>query len=143
MSPASCSLSLSLSAMHLLVEFVLEDVQVVGGSDGDDVLRGVPGRVQDLLGEVQAVHTDVILATFPTLADAARLENGPGLTALPGRLQGHVTLCVPVKHPKEVVVGPRHDHTGRGGMERKDSRSPILPSCTLNTKCTHIHSLNN
>ena len=113
MSPASCFLSLS--AMHLLVEFVLEDVQVVGGSDGDDVLRGVPGRVQDLLGEVQAVHADVILASFPALADAARLEHGPGLTALPGRLQGHVAFGVPVKHPEEVVVGPSHDHTGRGG----------------------------
>lgn len=122
MSPASCSLSLSLSAMHLLVEFVLEDVQVVGGSDGDDVLRGVPGRVQDLLGEVQAVHADVILASFPALADAPRLEHGPGLTALPGRLQGHVTVGVPVKHPEEIVVGPSHDHTGRGGWRERERR---------------------
>lgn len=60
--------------MHLIVEFVLEDVQVVGGSDGYDVLRRVPGCVEDLLGEVQAVHADVVLPTFsPGRADPAWL----------------------------------------------------------------------
>lgn len=46
--------------VHVGVHLVLEDVQVVGGRDGDDVLGRVPGRVQDLLGEVQAVHADVV-----------------------------------------------------------------------------------
>ena len=47
-----------------LVDFVLEDVEVVGGGHGDDVLLGVPGGVQDLLAEVQAVHADLVLATL-------------------------------------------------------------------------------
>lgn len=49
-----------------LVHFVLEDVEVVGGRHGDDVLMRMPRRVEDLLAEVQAVYADLILATFPT-----------------------------------------------------------------------------
>lgn len=54
-----------------LVDLVLEDVKVVGGCYGDDVFMGVPRRVEDFLAEVQAVHTDLILAT---LAANAHLE---------------------------------------------------------------------
>lgn len=72
------------SLMHLGVEFVLEDVQVVGGGDGDDVLGGVPGGVQDLLGEVQAVHADVVLPPLPSGgADPPRLQHGSGFAAFP------------------------------------------------------------
>ena len=102
-----------------LVHLVLEYVEVVGGCHGDDVLGGVPGRVQDLLGEVQAVHADVVLPPLAPGAHAARLEHGPGLAALPRRLQGHVPLGVPVEHPEEVVVGAGHDHTGERGRERE------------------------
>ena len=42
----------------------------------------------------------------------AGFEDSPGLAVLSGRLQGDVTLGVPVKHPEEVVVGAGHDHTG-------------------------------
>lgn len=65
-----CKLEYSISTaaicplMHLRVEFVLEDVQVVGGSNSDDVLSRVPGRVEDLLGEIQAVHADVVLTAL-------------------------------------------------------------------------------
>lgn len=97
--------------MHLRVEFVLEDVQVVGGGDGDDVLGGVPGRVEDLLGEVQAVHADVVLAALPPGgADPPRLQDRSGFAALPRGLQGHVPLGVAVEHAEEVVVGPGHDY---------------------------------
>lgn len=69
--------------MHLGVELVLEDVQIVGGGDGDDVLSRMPRCVEDLLGEVQAVHADVV---FPALASSgthpAWLEDSSGFAAL-------------------------------------------------------------
>lgn len=98
-------------SVHLGVELVLEDVQVVGGGDGDDVLVGVPRRVQDLLGEVQAVHADVVLAPLAARgAHPPRLQHGPRLAALPRRLQRDVALGVAVEHAEEVVVGSGHDH---------------------------------
>ncbi len=110
------------SSMHLRVQFVLEDVQVVGGSDGDDVLCRVPGCVENLLGEVQAVHTDVILPAFSSGGtDSPWLEDSSGFAALSRRLQGHVTFGVPVEHAEEVVVGSGHDHTGRRKRREKIS----------------------
>lgn len=108
--------------MHLRVEFVLEDVQIVGGGDGDDVLVWVPRRVEDLLGEVQAVHADVVLPALSTGgADPPRLQDGPRFTALSRRLQGHVALGVPVEHAEEVVVGSGHDDTDE--RERREEIS--------------------
>lgn len=70
------------SLMHLRVEFVLEDVQVIGGSNGDDVLIRVPGCMEDLLGEVQAVHTDIILPALSSGgADPSRLQDSSGFAA--------------------------------------------------------------
>lgn len=100
------------SLMHLRVEFVLKDVQIIGGSNGDDVLRRVPGRVEDLLGEVQAVHADVVFPPLPSgRADPPGFQDGSGLAALPRGLQGHVAFGVAVKHAKEVVVCSCHNHT--------------------------------
>ena len=45
-------------------ELVLQQEEVVGGGHGDDVLVRVPGRVEDLLVEVQAVHVDLVLLPF-------------------------------------------------------------------------------
>lgn len=71
------------SLMHLRVEFVLEDVQVVGGGDGDDVLIRMPGCVEDLLGEVQAVHTDVVLPALSSSGtDPPWLKDSSGFAAL-------------------------------------------------------------
>lgn len=119
--------------MHLGVELVLEDVQVVGGGDGDDVLVGVPRRVQDLLGEVQAVHADVVLAPLAAGgAHPARLQHGPRLAALPRRLQGDVALGVAVEHAEEVVVGAGHDHAEdeAKGIEFQRLRGP--PTLLIN-----------
>lgn len=70
--------------MHLRVQFVLENVQIVGGSDGNDVLGRVPRRMEDLLGKVQAVDADVILtALHPGGTDPSGLEDSPGFAALP------------------------------------------------------------
>lgn len=100
--------------VHLGVQFVLKNVEIIGGSDGDDVLSRVPCRVEDLLGKVQAVHADVVLAALSSGgADPPRLEDGPGFAALPRRFQGHVALGVPVEHAEEVVVGSCHDDAER------------------------------
>lgn len=92
---------------------ILKDVQVVAGSDGDDVVRGMPRRVQDLLPEVQAVHTDIILPPLLPHTHTARPEHSAPLTHLPARLQSHITPTRTVKHPKEIIVRPRHDDTER------------------------------
>lgn len=42
----------SAGAVCPLVDFVLEDVEVVGGRYSDDVLMWVPRSVKDLLAEV-------------------------------------------------------------------------------------------
>lgn len=71
------------SLMHLRVEFVLEDVQIVGGGDGDDVFSRVPGCMEDLLGEVQAVHADVVLPALSSGGtDPPRLQDSAGFAAL-------------------------------------------------------------
>lgn len=92
---------------------VLKDVEVVAGRDGDDVVRRVPGGVEDFLSEVQTVHTDVAVPLLPSHTHAARPEHGPALTHLPTRLQSHVPPAGPVKHPEEVVIRACHDDTRR------------------------------
>jgi len=58
------------------LELVLEEEEVVGGGDRDDVLRWVPGSVQDLLVEVQTVDVDLVLLA---LSSGAHLQKGLGL----------------------------------------------------------------
>lgn len=109
-----------------LINFVLEYIQVVGGGHSYDVLFWVPGGVQDLLVEVQAVHADFIFLPFAAGADLAGFEHGTGFTVLPRRLQCDVPACVPVEHPKEVVVGARHNGTeeeGRAGPMREEEKN--------------------
>ena len=103
---------------RLLVDLVLKDVEVVGGGHCNDVLGRVPGGVQDLLAEVQAVHADLVLAPLAAHAHLARLEDGPWLAVLTRGLQRHVPLGVAVKHAEEVVVRAGHDHTARKTGER-------------------------
>ena len=79
----------------------------------------MPGRVEDLLGEVQAVHADVVLPPLPPRrADPPWLQDSSGFAALPRRLQGYVPFGVAVEHAEEVVVGSGHDHTEK--RKRRD-----------------------
>lgn len=98
----------------LLVHLVLEYVQVVRGCHSDDVLGGVPSRVQDLFAKVQTVHADLVFPALPPHADLAGFEDGTGFAVLPRRLQRHVALGVAVEHAEEVVVGAGHDDTATG-----------------------------
>ena len=52
-----------------MLKFVLQQEQVVGGCDGDDVFRRMPSRVQYLLVKVQAVDVDLVLFALSASAD--------------------------------------------------------------------------
>lgn len=101
---------------------ILEDVQIVGGRYGDDIFSWVPSHVQDLFGEVQAIDAHVAPAAFAAGVDAAGSQDSPRLAALSPRLQGHASAGLPVEHPEEAVVRPRHNHAAswRKG-EQKES----------------------
>ena len=60
---------------------LLEQEQVVGGGHRDDVLLGVPGRVQDLLVEVEAVDEDLVALALPRRRDLGRKKKFTPLTA--------------------------------------------------------------
>lgn len=106
----------------MLVQFLLEYVQIVGGGHGNNVVQWMPGSVDDLLVKVQAVYTDLVLFAFPTCAYFARLEDGPWLAVLPRRLQSDVLPVATVKHPEEVVVGTGHHDAAEGSKS-----SMLLP----------------
>lgn len=74
----------------------------------------MPGSVQDLLIEVQAVHADLVLLPLASRGHFAWFERSPRFAALPGRLQRDVPPGVAVKHSEEVVVGAGHDGTEGG-----------------------------
>lgn len=59
----------------MLVQFLLEYVQIVGGGHGNDVVQGMPGGVEDLLVKVQTVYTDLVLFALAARAYFARLED--------------------------------------------------------------------
>ena len=71
----------------------------------------MPGSVEDLLVEVQAVYADLILLPLAAGGHFAWFERGPWFAALPGRLQCDVPPGVAVEHSEEVVVGASHDGT--------------------------------
>lgn len=89
---------------------VLKNVEVVAGSNGDDVFFGMPSGMEYFFPKVQAVHADVRLFPFLPHAHAPRLQDGASLAHLPTGLQSHVTPARPVKHSEVVVVSPRHYH---------------------------------
>lgn len=98
----------------MLVDLILKYIKVIGGCHSDDVLGGMPGGVEDFLAEVQAVHADLVFAALSSNAHLAGFQDGPGFAVLPRRLQRHVALCITIEHSEEIVVGTRHDDTGRG-----------------------------
>lgn len=71
----------------------------------------MPGSVEDLLVEVQAVHADLILLPLAACGYFTWFERGPWFAALPGRLQCDVPPGIAVKHSEEVVVRAGHDGT--------------------------------
>lgn len=102
----------------MLVQFVLEYIEVVGGGHSNDVVQGVPGSVKDLLVKVQAVNTDLILFALSPCAHFARLQDRPRLAVLSRRLQCHVLPVASVEHPEEVVVGACHHNAAEGQVRR-------------------------
>ena len=71
------------------LKLVLQEEEVVGGRDGDDVLRRVPGSVEDLLVEVQTVDVDLVLLAF---AAGAHLKMVSDRTLSPAWLGQHVRV---------------------------------------------------
>lgn len=130
---------------HFLVDFVLEYIQVIGGSHSNNVVVGVPSRVQNLLIEVQTIHTDLVLLPLPAWTHSPRLQTGSRLAVLSGSFQGHVPPRVSVKHPEEVVVGPCHDSTVQTEREaRVKPAGTWHPATALNPAqdkpCGHWYS---
>lgn len=97
-----------LEPQNLLIDFVLENVQVVGGCHSYHIIFGVPRGMQDLLVEVQAVHADFILLPLPTCGNFPWFQSSSWFAALSGSLQCDVPPGVAVKHSEEVIVGPSH-----------------------------------
>lgn len=79
----------------------------------------MPGGVEDLSAEVQAVHADLVSLASAPRAHAPGLERAAGGAVLPRGLEGRVALGVAIKHPEEVVIGPGHDLTENGEMKNK------------------------
>lgn len=107
--PLSTFPSLSL-CLCLRVNAILEDVQVIGGRDSNDVLRRMPGHMQYFLSEVQAIDAHVSTATLTASIHATGPQHSPRLAALPPGFQGDASPSLPIKHPEEAVVRPCHDH---------------------------------
>lgn len=75
------------------LKLILEQKEVVCGRDGDDVLGRVPGRVQNLLVEVQAVHVDLIFFPLPTRTHLqGSIHQKPNLFAIPYFAIGFVNI---------------------------------------------------
>ena len=84
--------------------------EVVGGGDGEDVVFGVPGGMEDFFVEVETVDGNLVLLPFVGDADFARLEDLPRAYVLARGLEGRLPLGrAAVEHPEEVVVAARHD----------------------------------
>lgn len=56
------------------LKFILEYEQVVGGRHRDYILLRMPGRVQDLLIEIEAIDADLVLFPFAAGANFTRLQ---------------------------------------------------------------------
>lgn len=100
--------------LRLGTDAILEDVQVVCGCYGNDILGGMPSHVQDFLAEVQAVNAHVSAATLTASVHPPGAQHGPGLATLSPGLQRYASPRLPVKHPEEAIVRPGHDDAGNG-----------------------------
>lgn len=100
--------------MKFLIQFLLEYVKVIDCRQCNNVILRMPGGVEDLSAEVQAVHADLVPLASAPRTHTPGLEREAGGAALPRGLEGRVALGVPIKHPEEVVIGPSHDLTENG-----------------------------
>ncbi|GMT31140.1 hypothetical protein PFISCL1PPCAC_22437, partial [Pristionchus fissidentatus] len=99
---------------HLLLLHIREDVQVVGGGQGDNVLLRMPRRVQDLASEVERVGRDLVVAAsscqilcslLPRGRRSAHFAIAKWLVHLGRSRLPHLALLVASrKRPEEVVV---------------------------------------
>lgn len=110
MSFGRCTLYFRCVVMSVGHLSVLKNVEVVAGSDGNDVFFGMPSGMEYFFPEVQTIYADVRVFPFLPHAHAPRLQDGASLTHLPTGLQSHVTPACPVKHSEVVVVSPCHYH---------------------------------
>ena len=56
-------------------DFFVVQVEVVGGGDGEDVVLGMPGGMQNFFVEVEAVDGNFVLLAFVRHAHFARFED--------------------------------------------------------------------
>lgn len=109
----------SLLCLGLRVDPILEDVQVVGGCNGDNILRRMPRHVQDFFCEVQTVNSYVSAPPLAACIHPTCPQHSSGLAAFPPCFQGHAAACLPVEHPEETVVRSCHDDTGEGTQDEE------------------------
>ena len=85
-------------------------VKIVGGCDGEDVILGMPGGMEDFFVEIEAVDGNLVLLPFVRHANFARFEDLARAHVFSRSLEGRLPLgSASIEHPKEVVVTPRHD----------------------------------
>lgn len=95
---------------------VREDEEVVGGSHGNRVLSRVPGGVEDLLGKVDRLDVDIVLAVLVVDAGHHLVPGRSHTLSLECRLvrlQCHIVLAVAVVDVKVVVVRSRQHIASR------------------------------
>lgn len=95
----------------LLLELILKYKQIVCGGDGNDVLLWMPGGMQNLFVEIEAVHTDLVLLSFATGAHFAWLQHHFGFDNVTRCLERQFLdgAAVAIKHAEKVVVAAGHD----------------------------------
>lgn len=101
-------LSNSLTRLKFLIRFLLEYIKVIDCCQGNNVILRMPGGVEDLSAEVQAVHSDLVPLAPASRAHPPGLDRAAWGAVFPGGFQGPIPLGVAIKHPEEVVIGACH-----------------------------------
>lgn len=122
-----------------LIGFLLEYVKVIDCCQCNDVILRMPGGIQDLSAEVQAVDADLVPLAPAPRAHAPGLERATGRAVLPRGLQAHVTLGVAIEHPEEVVIRARHDLAENREMENYEIvRQRLIIFSNIRQKTTSL-----
>ncbi len=83
---------------------VLEDIEVVGRGERDDVMHGMPGRMQYFAIEIETVRGDLVLLLLGRHGDTFRFQQGAWFRDLRTRFQCQLARRVAFEYAKEVVV---------------------------------------